>query len=1169
MSTVTKKKKLHSPQKSTGNSPKRKLLVWGLGLLALAIGVYYFIEQRDGSQAKDIMNDSGSEPTLTAKNPRLQLLSPAETGVDFQNQIVEDEAHNVFKDVNFYNGGGVAVADVNNDNLPDIYFVCNNGKNRLYLNQGNFKFKDITDQAGVGSESGSKTSVTAADVNADGWLDFYVCHAGPDEVEREAKLFINNGPLANGEGWSGAFTERAKAYGLNDKGPCSGSNFFDSDLDGDLDCYVINHPTDLSQSTRLQLKPASDGKSYLPDLDPKVIHDSDNFYRNETPTTAQSSGGGGGSPHFVNVSKEAGIQNFGFGLSVSATDLNTDGWPDIYVANDFAHPDNLFINNQKGGFTDQLKKYLKHNGMSTMGSDLSDFDNDGLVDIFTVDMFPTTNYRQKLFSNTNNLSRYLVILQYGYFDPVARNVLHRNNGNGTFSDLACLAGMFKTDWSWSALLADFDNDGFKDIHIANGYRKDVTQRDYFDFIVPEIKKNLSTRKSGALPLLQAVSAYKVRNFVYQNKGNWQFEDKSGDWMTMPGSWSGGGAWADFDADGDLDLVINNLEDPAFIYKNLTREQGGGNFIQAKLQGSPANPFAVGASVLIEYEGKKQYVELNPNRGIFSSVEHLIHFGIGQITQIDRLTVRWPDGRTQAMTNVQANQRLQLKWTDASGYVKHLVPITAPSKTLFVEKTPGLGANFKHTEGVFNDFEAWPLIPWTVTDLGPLTAKGDANGDGLDDFFVGNSTGYPGAVFLQKADGNFTQSSAAVFEKDKAYEDHGGLFFDADADQDLDLLVLGGGADAPDAIAWQCRLYLNDGKGNFSKSGSALPTLSDMALRVTAHDYDGDGDPDLFIGGRLVPKNWPLAPRSTVLRNDGGGGFTDVTAQVAGAFERCGMITDMEWADLNGDGQKELLVVGEWMPVSVFQLKNNKLENVTEQFGLAKTNGLWYRLALADLDKDGDLDLVTGNLGLNTRFTASPEAPFFCYAKDFDHNGTLDPIVAHSEGGKIYPLMQKDVMVKQMPVLKKKFLYSKDYATATMSEVWPQKDLDAALNLVVYDLETCWWENQGGKFVRHSLPIQAQTSPVQGIVCGDFNSDGNMDILMAGNKYGFEVETHPCDAGTGTLLLGDGKGNFSWLDNIFSGFWAMREARDLAMLRGAGGKRIFVVANTNSALQVFE
>ncbi len=439
------------------------------------------------------MDETGSEPTLTAKNPRLQLLSAEETGVDFQNQVVEDEDHNVYKDVNFYNGGGVAVADVNNDNLPDIYFVCNNGKNRLYLNQGNFKFKDITDQAGVGSESGSKTAVTAADVNADGWLDLYVSHTGPDEMASVAKLFINNGlpPLQRAEGttWSGTFTERAKEYGLNDRGPCSGANFFDSDLDGDLDCYVINHPTDLTHTTRLQLKPGPDGKSYLPDLDPKVIHDSDNFYRNDGPLTTQKSGESGGSPRFVNVSKASGIQNLGFGLSVSVTDINTDGWPDIYVANDFVHPDNLYINNRKGGYTDQVKKYLRHNGLTSMGADLNDFDNDALVDIFSLEMFPTTNYRQKLFRNTNNLARYIVMLQYGYFNPVARNVLQRNNGNGTFSDLACLAGVFKTDWSWSCLLADLDNDGFKDLHVANGYRKDVTQRDYFEFIVPEIKKN--------------------------------------------------------------------------------------------------------------------------------------------------------------------------------------------------------------------------------------------------------------------------------------------------------------------------------------------------------------------------------------------------------------------------------------------------------------------------------------------------------------------------------------------------------------------------------------------------------------------------------------------------------------------------------------------------------
>ena len=1149
MSKQTKQKApISRPTKTNPSPSRRKYLLWGFLLLLVASLAYYFIKVRGSGKGPSLTDDSGEEPTLTAQNPRLQLLRSGDTGVDFQNQISEDSAQNIIVNINQYNGGGVAVADINNDNLPDIYFVSTSGMNRLYLNQGNFKFKDITESAGVGSEDGFETAVTAVDVNADGWLDLFVCRAGSKETGRAARLYVNNKDLT--------FTERSNEYGLADKSPSSGANFFDADNDGDLDCYVINHPTDLAHSSRLVLKYGPDGKTLLPDLEPKVLHDSDNFYKNE-----------GGK--FVNVSKQAGIQNFGFGLSVSVSDVNGDGWQDIYVGNDFVHPDNLLINNKKGGFSEQMRRYFQHNSMSAMGAEWTDFDNDARVDLLTVDMFPMNNYRQKLLKNTNPLSRYLTMVQYGYPRSVGRNVLQHNNGNGTYSDIACLAGIYKTDWSWSCLFADLDNDGFKDLHIANGYRREVTHRDYADFLLPEVNKVLNSKNGNVIPFLDKLAEYKVRNLVYQNKGNWQFEDKSGDWMTIPGSWSSGGAWADLDADGDLDLVVNNLEEPAFIYKNLTRDQNSGNYLQAKLQGSPVNPFAIGASVLIEYQGIKQYQELNPNHGIFSSVEHLIHFGLGQNTQVDRLTIRWPDGKTQTLSNVPANQRLQLKWTDASGYVAHLMPPSAPANTLFKEKnvlTAGVG--FMHKENPFSDFETWVLNPWSVTDLGPLTAQADVNGDGLEDFFIGNAFDSPSALYLQTPAGTFRPSSVAVFEADKRYEDHGGTFFDADGDKDLDLFVLGGGPDASNESAWQCRLYLNDGKGNFTPSEKILPPFKNLSLRATTHDYDGDGDQDLFIGGRLEPKQWPLTPRSTVLRNDGGK-FKDATTEVAGDFERCGMVTDLSWADLNGDGQKELVVVGEWMAVSVFQLKNNKLANVTGQFGLDKTNGIWNRLVLVDLDKDSDLDLVTGNLGLNTRFTASQEAPFRCYAKDFDQNGTLDPIVAFSEGGKTYPLMQKEVLVKQMPVLKKKFLYSRAYAKATMSDIWPQADLDAALNLVAYEFETCWWENKGGKFVKHRLPIQAQISPVQGIVCEDLNGDGNLDLLMAGNKYGFEVETNPCDAGTGILLLGDGKGNFNWMENVQSGFWAMKEARDLAMLRGKAGKKIFVVANNNGAPQIFE
>jgi len=1094
------------------------------------------------------------EPTLSSDNPRLKLLTPEQTGVDFQNQIIETYENNITTNINMYNGGGLCIGDFNNDGLPDIYFVCSNGKNRLYLNEGKMHFRDITDAAGVASEEGFETAATAADVNGDGWLDIYICRGGVENNEfRRNKLFINNGNLT--------FTERSKEYGLDDQSASTGANFFDYDNDGDLDCYVLNYPTEQVYSNKLEANLGPDGKTYIPLLAPKGPHDSDRFYKNE-----------GGK--FVDVSQKSGVWNLAYGLSVSVSDFNRDGFTDIYVGNDFVQPDILYINNRNGTFSNQMDKYFQHCSQHTMGTDLTDFDNDGLIDLYAVDMLAANNARRKAFLATNSLSKHTAIVQHGYFEPVVRNVLQRNNGNGTFSDIACMAGVFQTDWSWSGLIFDMDNDGLRDLHVTNGYRREVTSRDFADFTFPEIKKEHGGKRLRDIypnfnDFLKLVPTFKVRNFCFQNQGNWKFKDASGDWMTIPASWSCGAAWADFDNDGDLDLVSNNLEQPAFIYENTSAGQPNANFLQIKLQGNAPNPFAVGASAVIYYNnGQVQYLENFPTRGIFSSVEHLLHFGIGNASQVDKLIVRWPDGKTQTLTNVPANQRLTLKQSDAAGYVAHIGP-EKPAATLFTEKTATSGVNFTHAENEFNDFETWPLNTWKVTELGPLMARGDVNGDGLDDFYIGNAFDQPGALFVQTTAGAFRPFSVATWEPDKVYEDHGATFFDADGDGDQDLFVVSGGAEATSTQAWQNRLYINtDGKGNFAKAQGAVPPSQDVALRVVAHDYDADGDQDVFIGGRVTPAKWPLIPRSVVLRNDRNR-FTDVTAEVAPAFERCGMVTDLLWANVDADPQSELIVVGEWMPVTVFKLRNNKLENVSAEFGLGQSNGLWYRLAAADLDGDGDQDLVTGNLGLNTRFTASADAPFRCFAKDFDNNGTLDPIVAYYEAGKLYPLVQKEVLNKQMPVLKKKFLYAKDYSVATMDQVWPQKDLDAALNLYCYTLETCWWENQGGKFVRRNLPVQAQVSPVQGIIADDFNGDGAMDLLLAGNKYGFEVETNRCDAGNGALLLGDGKGNFSWKNNLESGFWAMKEARDVAMLRSAGGKKIFVVANNNGKPQVYQ
>lgn len=1122
-----------------------------LALLAAGFGAYQYLWANSDAPPK-FKNEV--EKTRFAETPLLQLLKPEETGIDFQNLITESEENNITKNINKYNGGGVAVADINNDRLQDLYFICSNGKNKMYLNEGGFKFKDITETSGLASEDGFETGVTAVDINNDGFLDLYVCRAGPTASEdRRNKLFINNGNLT--------FSEQSKAYGIDDISASNSANFFDYDLDGDLDLYLLNYPLELVYAHKIDVHPGPNGAP-TPNTEPKKPYDSDRFYRND-----------GGK--FTDASKEAGIWNFAFGLSVSVSDFNRDGYPDVYVGNDFIQPDFLYINNQDGTFTNQLSKYFKHVSQHTMGTDLSDFDNDGLIDLMAMDMYPNNNLRLKTLQTTNTQSKYLSMAKNGYFEPVVRNVCQRNNGNGTFSDIACLSGVYRTDWSWSALFSDLDNDGWKDLYFTNGYRREITNVDFINFFTADVGKmntqQYKEKYGGIEGVLNSIPTMKLCDFVYKNTGDWQFEDKGGDWMTLPGTWSCGAAWADLDNDGDLDMVVSNLEDPAFVYKNLSRDQNKGNYVQFKFSGAPGNAFGVGASVLLKTGNTQQYQELNPTKGIFSSVEHLIHFGLGNTTQIDQVQIRWPDGKTQLLNNVPANQRIVVKYQDAGVKVATLVPF-ATEKGLVQDQTPASGVNFVHTENDYNDFEQFPLNPWMESELGPLVAKGDVNNDGLDDFFIGNAFQSPANLYIQTPDGRFKPSSDNIWAVEKVFEDQGAVFFDFDRDGDQDLFVVSGGVEALVATrtqAWQNRLYLNvDGKGTFARVNPTLiPEIREACMRVMAHDYDGDGDQDIFVGGRAVADKWPLTPQSYILRNDNNR-MVDVTDEVGGDFAKCGMITDFSCQDLDGDGKEEMVVVGEWMPISIFKLLGSKYVDVTAKFGLENSNGIWYRLSVADLDQDGDLDLVTGNLGLNTRYTASEKAPLSCYAKDFDKNGTLDPIMTFFEDGKEYPMVQKDVITKQMPILKKRFLYASKYGLAEIDDVWPKKDLDAALNLKAYSLETCWWENKGGKFIRHTLPRSVQAAPIQGILVHDFNQDGKLDLMLAGNKNGFEVETGPCDAGTGALLLGDGTGAFTRLDNTQSGFWGRGSVRDLSLLRAPSGKIKIVVANNNAAAQLY-
>ncbi len=1135
--------------------------------LFLLIGLSLPSCSKDAGNTTD--PNSTSEETLMASDPLLKLLSTEESGIDFVNHIDETFENNVTAHINVSNGGGVAIADINNDGLPDVYFVSSSGKNKLFLNQGSMKFKDITDAAGVGSEDGFEINVSTVDINADGYLDFYVCRAGPSETdERRNRLFVNNKDLT--------FTERAKEYGLDDISASTGANFFDYDNDGDLDLYLLNYPADFSYTSRIEARTRMDGNGMEPVLAPKKPYDSDRLYRNDGPP---ANGKGG----FKDVSKEAGIWNFAYGLSVSIEDFNGDGWMDVYVGNDFIQPDLLYINNGNGTFTDRLGEYVRHTSQHTMGTELADFDNDGLFDIFAVDMLANTNYRTKTTVNNNKQDKYTSLVTNGYFEPVVRNVLQHNNGNGTFSDIGCLTDVYRTDWSWSGLFADMDNDGLKDLFVTNGYRREITNSDFINFEFAEIKgKNIPLEKQfkDVYDFLNLIPIYKIRNYYYKNKGDWKFENMAGKWVTAKASWSNGAAYADLDADGDLDYLVNNIDDQAFVYENLARQKTDANYLQCKFVGGPQNPMGTGATVTIYQGVQQQYAMLSPNRGIFSAVEHLLHFGVGKASSIDRLQVRWPDGKAQTLNNVPVNQRITLKYSDANE--------TAPSKTwykgptLLNNQTQTAALNFEHVENDFNDFESYFMHSWKLSELGPMMATADVNGDGLTDFYVGNSFNHTGGLFLQNSNGKFTLTSAETWEQDKHFEDHGAVFFDADLDGDPDLYVVSGGLEAvfsdtsnsKGISPWAHRLYINMGNGKFTGIGittgvgKAIPKMQDIAQRVAPFDYDSDGDIDLFIGGRISPNKYPATPQSYVLRNDRGR-FTDVTNEVAPEFAQVGMVADLAWANIDSDPTPELTVVGEWMPITVFKLAGGKLKIMdSAAIGFEKSNGLWNRLQLADLDMDGDLDLVTGNFGLNSRYVTSEKRPITLFANDFDKNGSIDPVMAFYEHDNLYPRVQKDVIIKQMPFLKKRYIYSHDYALATIQDIFPKKDLDESQVLKIFTLETCWWENKGGKFVRHSFPIQAQIAPVFGILVHDFNNDGNPDIMMAGNKYGLDVETNRCDAGNGILLTGDGKGKFNWLDNTKSGFWAIKEVRDLALLKAANDKFKVVVSNNNNKLQVF-
>lgn len=1092
----------------------------------------------DGDQKNLVLPDTSQ--TSATGNTSFSLLSPEESGITFTNEIKEDFSYNILTFEYLYNGGGVAIGDINNDGLADVYFSGTFVSNKLYINKGNLKFEDITEKAGVSANDGFKTGVTMADINADGWLDIFVCRTSKaDDGKKDNRVYINNKDLT--------FTESAEKLGLKDNSNSNHANFFDYDLDGDLDLYLLNHRLGFKDAVRLRLAQDTEG-NLTRQTDPMTPFESDRLYRNDN-------------GKFTDVSKTAGIENSAFGLSATISDINNDGYPDVYVANDYIEPDYLYINNGNGTFTDKYAEYIRHSSQNSMGSDLSDFNNDGLLDIIVLDMIADDDVRYKQLMNIMQLERYETLLKYGYGHQVGRNVMQLNNGNGTFSEMGQLAGVSNTDWSWGAFFADFDNDGYKDIFIGNGYKRDVTDLDYMTYTRDSIEKTggVSPKRFPDInTFLDMIPSTKLQNYMFRNKGDLTFENVSDNWGFTQKTFSNGTAFADLDNDGDLDLVTNNIEDPAFIYENKT---SGNNYLQISLEGNKQNSVGIGTKVTLNMsDGSLQYQEMTTNRGFFSASQPILHFGLGAQNTVEKLSVQWPDGKTQVLQNPTINQKLVLKHIDAR------------TNKLTAEATPtplfetGNQVQFTHIENEFQDFNRERLIPHKLSRMGPHLAVGDINGDQLEDFFVGNAMGSPSAIFVQNANGSFTQKEIEALEKDKFSEDMDALFFDADGDKDLDLYVVsGGGFKEAGNLVYQDRLYINDGGGNFTKA--KLPTFNVSGSCVSAYDYDGDGDSDLFVGGRHVPGRYPTIPQSYILQNDKGN-FTDVTDKVGADFKNIGMVTDIKWGDLDGDQKAEMIVSGEWMPITVFKNDGKKLSNISTQSGTGNSNGWWNCLALDDFDKDGDLDIVSGNLGQNTRLKASEIAPIAIVYKDFDNNGGIEPIMAYTKNGQLYPFAGRDALTKQISKIKKNYPRYEKYGTATVEDIFTKSAIASAQRLDAKTFKTTYFENDGkGNFTAKILPTETQMAPVTNLLVDDFNKDGNDDILLIGNDSGADTETGVYDAFNGVLLLGDGKGSFTVANNKDIGLWASHEARDIEKLTLANGTALYLIANNNEVLQV--
>jgi hypothetical protein len=1065
---------------------------------------------------------------------------PEQTNISFNNKLTETDTLNYMNYPYLYMGGGVAIGDINNDNIPDIYFTGNMVDDKLYLGKGNMKFEDITDKAFNNLDKRWHTGVTMADVNNDGFLDLYVSVSGKN-APRNNLLYINNQDLT--------FTESAKEYGIDDPGHSTQGTFFDYDKDGDLDLYIANYP-----STKF-LAPISYYKSKMDSL---TLKDSDRLYRNNGDNT------------FSDVTVEAGILNFGLSLSVTASDINNDGWTDLYVSNDFAGPDYLYMNNKDGTFRNTLKESTNHTSYFGMGVDIADFNNDGLLDILQLDMTPEDNYRSKANMASMSTEKFWDGVQSGFHHQYMINSIQLNRGNTNgntpvFSEMSRLAGVSTTDWSWSPLFVDLDNDGWKDIFIANGTRREINNKDYFI----NLGQGSAFSNDSQLQSSLNIPSEKIDNYAFKNNGDLTFSKTNDDWGLSFYGYSNGASYADLDLDGDLDLVISNIDSTAVIFENRGVDFHKNSYIRFSFKGSEKNPFGIGVKVKIESNDQQQFQELTTTRGFQSSSEPKLHFGVNDLKTIDKIMITWPDDKVEELSNIKTNQEIRVDYANAK--LSDNKP-EIKEKIFFTDITKPSEVNYKHIENDYNDFEFETLLPHKTSNFGPGLAVADVNGDGLDDFFIGGAANQSGKLYLQNVDGTFMPARNQPWAAHKNSEDMNAVFFDADADGDQDLYIVSGGNEfLPNSKELQDRIYINNGKGMFSFSSKGLPIVNQSGSCVKPFDYDKDGDLDLFVGGRLIPRKYPYPADSYILRNDSKNGkikFTDVTSTIAPSLKEFGLVTDAVWNDYDQDGDIDLMIVGEWMPITIIENSNGtftKLENDS----FKNTTGWWSSIIAKDMDNDGDDDFIAGNLGLNYKYKAQLNKTFDVFVSDYDKNGIQDIILGYYNDSIQYPVRGRQCSSEQIPNIKRKYIDYNSFARATLEDIYTSAALENSLHYSAQIFASSYIENLGnGKFQLSQLPNFAQLSSINTIIAKDFNNDNIQDLLVAGNLFASEIETPRNDASMGLLLLGKGNGEFFEVPTQQSKFIASKDVKNMSLIKTTNGFSV-LIANNNDGLQIFK